>query len=111
MKERLERERLETEARYRTQNDKLQECNSELDKQVRSLLDTKYALETRLAELKGKLNMVEDDLQGTQKVRAAPKPKIVGKRHGRGSSMCMRLPSSHREPCAACLHMARWARA
>ncbi|GAQ88756.1 ER-Golgi vesicle-tethering protein/Myosin class II heavy chain [Klebsormidium nitens] len=67
LKDRLERERLETEARYRAQNDKLQERNTDLDKQVRSLLDTKYALETRLAELNGKLNAVDDDLQQMQK--------------------------------------------
>ena len=71
LKDRLERERQETEARYRAQNDKLQERKTDLDKQVRSLLDTKYALETRLAELNGKLNAVDDDFQQMQKVTSA----------------------------------------
>lgn len=77
LKDRLERERLETEARYRAQNDKLQERNADLDKQVRSLLDTKYALETRLAELNGKLNTVEDDLQQKHKVKLSKHHRLV----------------------------------
>ncbi|KAG6552985.1 hypothetical protein Mapa_005322 [Marchantia paleacea] len=62
LKERLERERADLESRLRQQADVQHERATELDKQVRTLLDTKYKLDTKVTELRTKFVALEKDL-------------------------------------------------
>ncbi|KAL3692593.1 hypothetical protein R1sor_006244 [Riccia sorocarpa] len=66
LKERLERERADLEARLRQQADVQHERAAELDKQVRTLLDTKYKLDTKVTELRTKFVGLEKDLDEKQ---------------------------------------------
>ncbi|CAM6118155.1 unnamed protein product [Calypogeia fissa] len=66
LKERLEKDRKESETRLRQQADIQQERANELDKQVRTLLDTKYKLDTKVTELRTKFVAVEKDLDEKQ---------------------------------------------
>ncbi|KAL2635150.1 hypothetical protein R1flu_006629 [Riccia fluitans] len=66
LKERLEKERADLEARLRQQADVQHERAVELDKQVRTLLDTKYKLDTKVTELRTKFVALEKDLDEKQ---------------------------------------------
>ncbi|XP_073386853.1 uncharacterized protein [Physcomitrium patens] len=63
LKVRLEKERTELETRLRQQIDQQQQRASDLDSQVRSLLDTKYKTDNKITELKNKCMSLERDLE------------------------------------------------
>ncbi|CAK9872377.1 unnamed protein product [Sphagnum jensenii] len=63
LKHQHERERAEFQSCCQQQVDRHQEKANELDKQVHSLLDSKYTLDSRISELKSKLNSVEKELE------------------------------------------------
>ncbi|KAG0554177.1 hypothetical protein KC19_12G069700 [Ceratodon purpureus] len=63
LKERIGKDRVELESRLRQQIDHQQQRASDLDKQVRSLLDAKYKTDNNITELKNKCNSLERDLE------------------------------------------------
>ncbi|GBG65193.1 hypothetical protein CBR_g49985 [Chara braunii] len=66
-KERAEREKAESEARFGEQTLRLQEKADELDRQVRVLVDAKYALEAKKSELRAQLVSAQNELEETRK--------------------------------------------
>ncbi|KAG0623771.1 hypothetical protein M758_3G200700 [Ceratodon purpureus] len=63
LKERLEKDRIELESRLRQQIDHQQQRASDLDTQVRSLLDAKYKTDNKITELKSKCASLEKELE------------------------------------------------